>query len=148
MTSTSATQPIDAPVKRKTLLIIYGVLLAIFLAPIVRNIYDHLSQPEIVIPDEQIAGEKLLAEKFTGPRYFQPDPAETVSASSPDRYYISVASARAQVVRIASERKLSDSTVKKLDDVIEKISEPPPSRVRGRDSVNTLRLNLALDQIR
>ena len=146
MTSTSATQPIGAPVKRKTLLIIYGVLLAIFLAPIVRNIYDHLSQPEMVIPDEQIAGEQLLAQKFVGPRYFQPDAGELTT--SPDRYYITVASAKAQVGRIAAERKLNDHTVKSLNAAIEKIAEPPPSRVRGRDSVNTLRLNLALDQIR
>jgi K+-transporting ATPase c subunit len=146
MTSSSATQPIGAPVKRKTLLIIYGVLLAIFLAPIVRNIYEHLSQPEIAIPNEQIAGEELLAQKFAGPHYFQLDPAE--SATSPDRYYITVASARAQVGRIASERKLNDDAVKRLNATIEKIAEPPPSRVRGHDSVNTLRLNLALDALR
>jgi K+-transporting ATPase c subunit len=147
MTSSSATQPIGAPVKRKALLIIiYGVLLAIFLAPIVRNIYEHLSQPEIVIPNEQIAGEKLLAQKFTGPRYFQLDPAE--SATSPDRYYITVASAKAQVERVAAERKLTPGDVAKLNAAIEKIAEPPPSRVRGHDSVNTLRLNLALDALR
>jgi K+-transporting ATPase c subunit len=144
----NAPEPASSRLKRTFVLAVYALLLAVFLAPIVGNIYDHLFQQEMVIPDEQVAGQELLAQKFAGPRYFQPDQGVSDPPSSPDRYYISVAAARAQIGHIAAERKLDAAQVERLNTVIGKIAESPPSRVRGHDSINTLRLNLALDALK
>jgi len=134
--------------KKTAIWIVWGLLLAIFIAPIAHNIYEHLSAPPVPIPDEQIAGQDLLAQKFTGPRYFQPNVQADGSQSPADKYYISVAAAKAQLLRIAEERKLTADESAKIQAVIEKIAEPPPSRVTGQTGVNVLRLNLALDALR
>lgn len=144
---TTVSPSVASPPRKKWIFLIYGLLLAIFLTPIVVNIYDHLSRPPIAIPDEQIAGQELLAQKFVGPRYFQPDPQRVKSAPFSDKYYITVASARAQVAGIVAERKLDATTSVKIYATIDKIAEPPPSRVFGENGVNTLRLNLALDAL-
>jgi K+-transporting ATPase c subunit len=123
------------------------LLLVIFLAPIAGNIYEHLSRPPVAIPDEQIAGQDLLAEKFVGPRYFQPNADRVKTAPFSDRYYIRVPVARAQVPGIVAERKLTPDLEAQIYAIIDKIAEPSPSRVFGENGVNTLRLNLALDAV-
>jgi len=144
---TTVASATEAPPKKKLLFAVSTVLLAIFLTPIVWNIHDHLSQGPVTIPDEQIAGLKLLAEKFSGPRYFQPDPAQENAGIVSDRYYITVAAAKAQAPGVALERKLDAAQTAKLYAIIERIAEPPSSRVLGERSVSTLRLNLALDEL-
>ena len=133
--------------KKYAIGLLIGLVIALFLAPIAWNIHDHLTRVPVVIPDEQIAGLNLLAEKFTGPRYFQPDTTESNSAAVPEKYYISIASAKRQLESIAMERKLTADQISRLNAVIEKITELPPSRVTGQNSVNVLRLNLALDEM-
>jgi K+-transporting ATPase c subunit len=134
--------------KRFAIGLVIGLVTALFLAPIVWNVRDHLTRAPVAIPNEQIAGLKLLAQKFTGPRYFQPEDTENKNASVPEKYYISIASAKRQLEHVALERKLSDEQVSRVNAIIEQITEPPPSRVLGQNSVNVLRLNLALDELR
>jgi K+-transporting ATPase c subunit len=143
----TASQTGTVGLKRFAIGLVIGLVSALFLAPIVWNVRDHLVRAPVAIPNEQIAGLKLLAEKFTGPRYFQPEDMESKSASAPEKYYISIASAKRQLKHIASERKLSDEQVSRVNAIIEQITEPPPSRVLGQNSVNVLRLNLALDEM-
>lgn len=132
---------------RKFLLgVILGILIAGFLTPIVLNVHDHLTRVPAAVPDEQVAGLKLLAEKFAGSRYFHPEP-ENENTGVPEKYYVSTAAVKAQAVHIVSERKLNPDQAKHLDAVIDRLTEPPPSRVTGPNSVNVLRLNLALDEI-
>lgn len=144
---TTITQPTETWLKKAAIWVICGLLALLFLAPIAFNIYEHLSRPPLVIPDEQLAGQELLAKKFAGPLYFQPEQQDAAIPPS-DKYYITVASARSQAARIAVERKLNAAEVAKLHAIIENITEPPPSRVVGQDRVSTVRLNLALDALR
>src|SRR5262245_2430598 len=71
----------------------------------------------LVIPDEEAAAFKLLEQKFTGPRYFQPNasrphqPAHGETAEP----RISAADARLQVKRIAAERNLGPEAETKLN---------------------------------
>ena len=114
---------------------------------------DHLAslsrtKPSLVIPDEEAAAFKLLAQKFTGPRYFQPNASRTQpSHSGTAEPRISAADARLQVKRIAAERNLGPDVETKLNALIERLTEPSPSRVVGEPEIKLLRLNLALDEL-
>ena len=106
-------------------------------------------KPKLVIPDEEAVAFKLLAEKFTGPRYFQPNPSRTnqppQGGSAEPR--ISVADARLQVKRIVAIRNLGPEVEMKLNELLERLTEPSPSRVVGEPEIKLLRLNLALDEL-
>lgn len=106
-------------------------------------------KPNFVIPDEEAAAFKLLAQKMSGPRYFQPNASRTNQPSHGGTAdpRISVADARLQMKRIAAERNLGPETETKLNALIERLTEPPRSRVVGEPEVNLLRLNLALDEL-
>ncbi len=143
----TANHPSPTGLKKYAIGLLIGLVIAVFLTPIFWNIHDHLTRVPVPVPDEQIAGLKLLAEKFTGPRYFQPDTTENKSSTVPEKYYVSIASAKRQLEQVALERKLSGDQVSRLNAIIENITEPPPSRVLGQNSVNVLRLNLALDEM-
>jgi len=93
-------------------------------------------------PDDIGAGRELLAEKFSGPRYFQ-------YVETPDRLpapYISTEEARRQVDVIAADRQIPDAENVGLGKLIESLAEPSNSRIAGASQVNVLRLNLALDE--
>ena len=101
------------------------------------------SQSKFAIPDEKAAAEQLLAEKLTGPRYFQ---LEAPSPETPHPY-LSPFQAKAQVARIVSERQWSEDITDRVNLLIDSLAEPPPSRAIGTDRVNVYRLNLALDEL-
>jgi len=61
---------------------------------------------------------------------------------------ISVADARTQVVGIVKERQFDPDHAAKLDALIDRLAEPSPSRMTGEATINLLRLNLALDELR
>jgi potassium-transporting ATPase KdpC subunit len=89
---------------------------------------------------------KASVEKFRkeNPDYTGPLPADLVTASSSGLDpHISPDSARAQAVRVAKARGLTDAQVREL---IERFTEGPDLGLLGEPRVNVLQLNLALDQ--
>lgn len=125
---------------------LWALLVIVFLTPISFNIYDHLTRPRNTLPTERDAILQLLTQKFTGPQYFQNDTSASSQPMSSDKVYISPASAKSQVNRIASERKFTPEKSLRLNDIITRMTEPSPSRVVGENRVNLLMLNLALDE--
>ena len=101
---------------------------------------------QFVIPDERAAAAALLAQKLSGPRYFRP-PVRTPDLRNGEPF-ISVAGALAQVDRVATERHLDAERTAKVLKLIDRLAESPKSRMVGEPSVNLLRLNLALDELR
>lgn len=95
-------------------------------------------------PDDIQVARQLLAEKFSGPRYFQ---FEKETPFYPP-YYISNIDARRQAEEIASKRQLSSEQLAKLSNLITALSESVSMRIGGIYRVNTLQLNLALDEIK
>jgi K+-transporting ATPase c subunit len=109
-------------------------------------------RPKLVTPDEKIVAAELLAKTFTGPRYFQIPPNETldengVRMENPATPFIGRDAARLQVERIARERSLGEAGIKKINGLIEEMTEAPSSRIVGDNHINLLRLNLALDTL-
>jgi K+-transporting ATPase c subunit len=99
-----------------------------------------------VSPREQFAvAEKLLAEKLSGPRYFNVPASATNEESGP---WIDVKDARSQLQRVVAERKLGPEDARKVERLIEKLTEPHPSRMVGGERINLPRLNLSLDAIK
>jgi hypothetical protein len=94
---------------------------------------------------EKAAAEALLAEKLSGPNYFNA-PANTIPEDG--QLWIDVTAAWPQVPRIAAARKLSPDDTRKVGELITKLSERHPYRVVGGERVNLLRLNLSLDAIK
>lgn len=135
------------PRRRALRILLWAALLTVFLTPVSYNIYEHLARRRSGPPDEKTAIMQLLAQKFTGPRYFQTDETAAAVPLSANRVYLSAASAKAQMVRISAERKLALADVTRLRDIIEKMTEPSPSRVVGEERVNLLLLNIALDSL-
>ena len=131
----------------KLIAFLWGLVIAGFLAPVALNIYDHLTRPRAPFSNEKAAILQLLAQKFTGPLYFQPDESSERQPLSADKVYISAASAKSQVQGIARSRKLSAGDAARLNDIIARMTEPSPSRVVGEERVNLLLLNIALDAL-
>ncbi|MNC98219.1 potassium-transporting ATPase subunit C [compost metagenome] len=61
---------------------------------------------------------------------------------------ISVDDAKSQAAKIARERQLSPEQARKMEQLIDRLVEPSPSRMIGEATINLLRLNLALDELR
>jgi potassium-transporting ATPase KdpC subunit len=141
MTSRS---PLPRRASRVLLWILLGVL---FLAPIAFNIYNYIARRGSGLPDEKTAIMQLLAQKFTGPGYFQTDESSAATPLSANRVYISATSAKAQLAKVSAERKLAAADITRLKDIIERMTEPSPSRAVGDERVNLLLLNLALDAL-
>jgi hypothetical protein len=95
-------------------------------------------------PDDIQAGREMLADKLTGPRYFQLG-AETPEMPHP---YISLQDAHGQIERVARKRGLGMNGIQKLESLVQSLAEEPPSRLTGSSRVNVLKLNLALDEMR
>lgn len=87
----------------------------------------------------------LLAEKLSGPRYFNAPVPGTSEEGGP---WIDVADAESQLARIAAERKLRPEAIRELEQLIVKLTEPHPSRIVGGKRINLPRLNLSLDSIK
>lgn len=105
-------------------------------------------QPQRVNPvspvEETAAAQTLLAEKLSGPRYFNPITGGAVEEGGP---WIDVEDAVAQVSRISAERKLGPEAAQKLSLLIDQLAEPHPFRAVGGTRINLLRLNLSLDSL-
>jgi hypothetical protein len=97
------------------------------------------------LPDEKKVAMELLTETLSGPGYFH-FPEGTL----PDEHgilWISPAHTASQIDRVMKERKLDESARKKLDRLLEEVTESHPSRVIGGDRINVARLNVALDAV-
>ena len=110
------------------------------------------SRPKLVIPDEKIVAAELLAKTFTGSRYFQIPPNETldengVRMENPATPYLSRDAALLQVERIARARGMGQEGTQKINGLIDGMTEEPSSRIVGDNHINLLRLNLALDTL-
>jgi len=100
------------------------------------------------IPDEKEAGVALLATTLTGPGYFHgPDrPAETLLGEGGP--WIAPQDALDQLERVSRTRGYAAARTEKVKELIEKLTEPHPSRVVGGERIQLVRLNLALDQLK
>lgn len=119
------------------------VVLFLFFSGVAHFMRSHREGQKTSIPDEKVVAERLLAEKLTGPRYFKLGES-TVETPHP---YLSSFQARQQIEGVAKERGLDAEGVKKVEALIDQLTEPPPSRAIGTDRVNVWRLNLALDEL-
>ena len=107
------------------------------------------ARDSLVIPDEKAAAATLLDEKLSGPRYFHPSSAaERVSHFSGGELRISLEDVRSQMDRVVQERHFSAEQRVEIEKLIQRLAEPSASRIIGEPSVNLLRLNLALDELR
>ncbi len=104
---------------------------------------------DLVIPNEKAVAMAMLSHKFSGPRYFQLPPGELHPPPEIGEVdtFITVASASAQEQRIVEERHLSPESAAKLHRLIDKLTEPPPSRLFS-ERINLVRLNLAMDELK
>ena len=119
------------------------VLLLLYFWLIARFSPDWRRREGVRVPDEFQTGRELLAQKFTGSQYFQ-----IGEEKNPMPYpYISVANARTQIERIVKERKLEPDAAHQINQIIEKLTIPAPSRMVRINHVNALQLNLALDKL-
>lgn len=95
-------------------------------------------------PDDVEVARRMLGEKYAGQGYFHADPG-TEEMPYP---YVSVFDAKGQIAGIARHRRISPQDIEKIDKLVTLLSEPPSSRIHGESRVNTLQLNLAIDQMR
>lgn len=144
MTTTRSTNSGRVPPRVWAFYIAALALLLLIFALIARFAGSGRSREEIQTPDDVQAARELLAQKFTGPQYFQIG-EEKDQMPFP---YISVIDARTQMDRIIKERKLTPDASIQIVKLIEELTVPESSRMVGVDRVNILRLNLALDQLR
>lgn len=109
---------------------------------------QHVQSQRLHIPDEKAIAADLLAQKLTGPRYFQLTASDRPATSSRVELTITFDHALAQMDRVVTERHLDASGAAKVRQLLDQLTTPPRSRMTGEDSINLLRLNLALDEIR
>jgi K+-transporting ATPase c subunit len=138
-------------VQRKPARPVTIVVNLLLLALVVGGVWvvQYSQRPTMVIPDEKAAAAALLQEKLSGPRYFHPttsNPGAPELRSAEPR--ISVADARSQIDGIVRERQLQKQQAEMLEQLVDRLAEPSPSRIVGEPTINLLRLNLALDELR
>jgi K+-transporting ATPase c subunit len=129
---------------RNSLVILACMLLAVIAWYIIKG----WQSDDFVIQDEKAVAVAALAEKFAGPRYFQHTSDDPVNppGSGEVGIFITTTSASRQVHGIIEERHLNPETAAKLHRLIDKLTEPPPSRLFS-ERINLVRLNLALDAL-
>lgn len=117
----------------------------ILLAAIVVMKHLQTERVKVVSPvEETVVAQTLLAEKLSGPRYFNAVAGGTVEEGGP---WINVEDAVAQVPQISVERKLGPEAAQKVSLLIDQLAEPHPFRAVGGTRINLLRLNLSLDSL-
>lgn len=99
----------------------------------------------VSVEDARTTADAALAEKFSGPRYFNGS-ANTMHDEGGT--WITVHEAMVQVPRIAAERKLGPEGARQIEQLIGQLGEPHPYRMIGGPRVNLVRLNLSLDAIK
>lgn len=145
MSSVAARHPMDPMHRTKwTLVVFAAVLLALIFAG--SRLLRHTTRDRLVIPDEKVTAALLLERKLTGPEYFHRNAAARLAGDG--EIHISLRSVQAQIPRIVQARNLNVEQAAKVERLVEKLAEPSPSRVVGETTINLLRLNLALDEIR
>jgi len=113
-----------------------------------------MRREQFVIPNEKAVAADLLNQKLSGAHYFQvASPGTGVHATEQappgdGEPRISVAEAEEQVGRIAKVRQFNPERAAKLEKLIDRVAEPSASRMTGEATINLLRLNLALDELR
>ena len=131
-------------------LLIAGLWLAIAAALIIlfvswiRFPHDGSTSP-VSASDEALAAERLLAEKLSGPRYFNAPVGDIREDGGP---WIEVSEAWRQLPQVAAERKMSPAGIHRAERLIEQTAEDPPSRIVGGQRINLSRLNLSLDSLK
>ena len=100
---------------------------------------------ETPLPNEKVVAMEQLAEKLSGPRYFNASVAGFPDADGP---WIKPEKVRLQADRVILERHWGPRGRAELDRLISQLSEPEPSRMVGGYRIPLERLNLALDAIR
>lgn len=136
-------------------LAILAVLLLLALAWGATLIYLKIPRERLVVPDEKAAAAALLAQKLSGPSYFQAPPLDAktrrvIEVTHPGESgpLLTEAEARTQVARIVRERGFDAGKAARLHGLIDQLAQPSTSRVVGEPVINLLRLNLALDELR
>lgn len=130
-----------SPVWRWVILTIMVVAVAV--AAIVKYRAHRAVRP-VSTREEVVVAETLLAEKLSGPRYFNAAISGIRDEGGP---WINVTDALSQVSRVAGERMLGPEGIREIRRLIEKLTEPHPSRMVGGERINLLRLNLSLDSV-
>lgn len=129
-----------------------GTAIAVLLAAILvaggTLLLQRSQSQRLRIPDEKAVAADLLAQKLTGPRYFQRTTPDQNPSTRSGEWTITVDDAIAQMERVVTERHLDADGAAKVRRLIDQLATPPRSRMTGEDSINLLRLNLALDEIR
>jgi len=137
-------QPIPHPKLGTALLVLLLAALAVGGTLLLQR-----AQPQrLPIPDEKAVAADLLAQKLSGPRYFQRATPDQPPSTRSGEWTITVDDALAQMERVVTERRLDAQGAAKVRRLINQLATPPRSRMTGEDSINLLRLNLALDEIR
>lgn len=95
------------------------------------------------LPDEKKVAMELLTDTLTGPGYFHAP--EGIAPDEHGVVWLSPVQAGDQIDRVLRERKLDAGERAKLENLIDEVSEPHPSRTIGGDRINLARLNVALD---
>ncbi len=141
----SASKSSSSSVPLRLLAIYAGTLAVLFiLFAVIARLLSSANQSSVPIPDEKAAAQALLEEKLSGPRYFQcGEPAAELT-----RPYITPAQAREQLDRVVTERKLDTAGRARVEALIQELTEPSPSRMVGTERLNSLKLNLALDEMK
>lgn len=146
---TSTVFPIMTPSLRAKLAIIGAALILLAISYGGSRLIHHATRDRLVIPDGRIAAATLLEQKLSGPQYFLRTAASTENAPSgqPGEVRITLAEAQAQIPRIVQARHFSGKQAAKIEQLVQRVVEPSPSRVVGDPTVDILRLNLALDAL-
>jgi hypothetical protein len=107
--------------------------------------WKFLHRGAVPVPDEKAAAMALLAQKLTGPEYFDAPVAGIQEEGGP---WIDPREIDRQKDRVIAERKFDADQRARLDRLIAELSEPQPARMVGGYRVQLARLNLALDTLR
>ena len=120
------------------------ILFAALMAASVCWIWMFARQAAIPMPDAKVAAMSLLAEKLSGPRYFN---APVTGESNAEGPWIRLEEVHGQTVRVIDERKFDGDQRARLERFITELSEPQPARMIGGYRIQLERLNLALDTL-
>ena len=96
--------------------------------------------------EEKAAVDRILLEKYAGPRYFQA--GSVVWDRDEGGPWLDLVEARQQVARVGEARALGPDGVEHIERLLDELAEVQPSRAVGGKRLNLLRLNMALDEVK